>query len=165
MKIHFQFIFFAIWSIWASILPLIAWKPPARSWSPSEFVMSFNIDPSFLGCSVKLKIIKRFLCRRPCFQTIFPFLVTMMSFLKAKIRFYSNFASIFSPIKHNSSVLFLSSNITYFGQKQPIKVQMFEIFECLGQNLLNSCSQFWTDKSIPLWILHHSSLSWHVTPL
>ena len=31
---------------------------------------------------------------------------------------------------------FLSSNIIYFGQKQLIKVQIFEIFECLGQNLL-----------------------------
>ena len=43
---------------------------------------------------------------------------------------------------------FLSSNIIYFGQKQPIKVQIFEIFECSCQNLLNSSCQFWTDKSI-----------------
>ena len=31
---------------------------------------------------------------------------------------------------------FLNSNIIYFGQKQPIKVQIFKISECLGQNLV-----------------------------
>ena len=60
---------------------------------------------------------------------------------------------------------FFSSNITYFGQKQPVKVQIFEIFKCSGQNLSNSSCQFWTDKSIPLQIWYHSSLSWHKTPL
>ena len=60
---------------------------------------------------------------------------------------------------------FFSSNIIYFGQKQPIKVQIFEIFECSGQNSSNSSCQFWTDKSIPLQILHHSSLPWHITSL
>ena len=42
---------------------------------------------------------------------------------------------------------FLSWNIIYFGQKQPIKVKIFEIFECSGQNLLNYSFQFCTDKS------------------
>ena len=40
---------------------------------------------------------------------------------------------------------FLSWTTIYCGQKQPIKVQIFEIFECSGQNLLNSC-QFWTSQ-------------------
>ena len=31
--------------------------------------------------------------------------------------------------------------------------------------LLNSPCQFWNDKSIPLQIMHHSSLLWHITPL
>ena len=44
-------------------------------------------------------------------------------FLKEKISFPSNFASIFSAIKHIFSVLF-SSNIIYSGQKQPIKKQI-----------------------------------------
>ena len=44
------------------------------------------------------------------------------------------------------SLYFLSWSIIYFGQKQPIKVQIFEIFECLGQNLLNSSCQFWTSQ-------------------
>ena len=60
---------------------------------------------------------------------------------------------------------FFSSNILNFVQKKPIKVQVFEIFEYLGQNLLNSWCQFWTDKSIPLQFWHHSSLSWDITPL
>ena len=41
-----------------------------------------------------------------------------------------------------TSLYFLSWSIIYFGQKQPIKVQIFEIFECLGQNLLNSSCRF-----------------------
>ena len=37
------------------------------------------------------------------------------------------------------------------------KVKIFEIFECLGQNLLNSLCQFWNDKSIlfQIWIILH----------
>ena len=44
MKIYFQFYFFAIWSIPAPILPMIAWKGPASSWSPSELAMFFNTE-------------------------------------------------------------------------------------------------------------------------
>ena len=65
----------------------------------------------------------------------------------------------YSASSNITLLCFLSSNITYFGQKQPIKVQTFEIFECLGQNLLKSSRRFWTDKSISFQILYHSSLS------
>ena len=44
-------------------------------------------------------------------------------------------------------------------------MKMFETFKCSGQNSSNSSCQFWNDKSIPLQILHHSSLSWQITPL
>ena len=40
----------------------------------------------------------------------------LIPFLKAQVSFPSNFASIFSTVKHNSSVLF-SSSIIYFCQK------------------------------------------------
>ena len=60
---------------------------------------------------------------------------------------------------------FFSSNNIYFAQKEHIKMKIFETFKCLGQNSSNSSCQFWNDKSIPLQILHHSSLSWHITPL
>ena len=58
-----------------------------------------------------------------------------------------------------------SSNNTYFAQKEHIKMKIFETFKYLGQNSSNSSCQFWNDKSIPLQILNHSSLPWHVAPL
>ena len=59
---------------------------------------------------------------------------------------------------------FISNNI-YFAPKEHIKIKIFENFKWVGQNSSNSSSQFWSDKSISLQILHHSSLSWHVIPL
>ena len=60
--------------------------------------------------------------------------------------------------------LFSSKNI-YFAQKEHIKIKIIETFKCSGQNSSNSSCQFWNDKSIPLHILHHSSLSRHITSL
>ena len=60
---------------------------------------------------------------------------------------------------------FFSSNNTYFAQKEPIKVEIFENFECSGEILLNSLCQFWNGKSIPLQILYLSSVSWKIIPL
>ena len=53
----------------------------------------------------------------------------------------------------------LSPNITYFGQKQLIKVQIFETQKYLDQNSLRS-GHFWNKTSV-----HHSSVSWDITPL
>ena len=85
---------------------------------------------------------------------------------------FPNHKSIFLRILNHSSVpwkiiplYFFSSKIIFFGQKQPIKVQIFEIFECSGHNPSNCSCQCWIDKPIPLQILHHSSLSWNITPL
>ena len=60
---------------------------------------------------------------------------------------------------------FFSSNNIYFAQKEPIKMKIFETFECSGQILSNSLCQFWNDESIPLQILYRSSVSWKITPL
>ena len=60
---------------------------------------------------------------------------------------------------------FSSSNNIYFAQKEHIKMNICETFKCSGQNSSISSCQFWNDKSIPLQILHHSSLSWHITSL
>ena len=83
-----------------------------------------------------------------------------------------NDKSILLQILYPSSVswksnplYFFSSNNIYFAQKDPIKVKIFETFKCSGQNLSNFSCQFWNDKSIPLHIFHHFSLSWHITPL
>ena len=85
---------------------------------------------------------------------------------------FPNNKSIFLQILHHSSMsrkitplyLFSLNNI-YFAQKERIKVKIFEIFECSGQNLLNSLCKFWNDKSIPLETLYPSSVLWKITPL
>ena len=40
------------------------------------------------------------------------------------------------------SYTFFSSKIMYFIQKKPVKVQIFEIFECSGRNSTNSSCHF-----------------------
>ena len=70
---------------------------------------------------------------------------------------------------HSSSwkvtpLYFFRSNIIYFAQKEPMKVQIFETFECSGQNSLNSC-HFWNNKLVFLQILHHYWVLWDMTPL
>ena len=69
-----------------------------------------------------------------------------LSFLKQQISFISNFFYQSLVPSNITSLYFLSWIIIYLGQKQPIKVQIFEIFECLSQNLLNSSCQFWTSQ-------------------
>ena len=49
----------------------------------------------------------------------------LMSFLKAQVTFALKFASSFSPIRHNSSVPFYSSNIIYFRQRNQLKSKSF----------------------------------------
>ena len=88
-----------------------------------------------------------------------------MSFLKTQVSFLSNVASIFTAMRQNSPTFFQRKHFIYLVQKKPINVQIFEIFGCSSQNSSNSSCQFWTDKSVPLQILHHSSYSWHITPL
>ena len=63
----------------------------------------------------------------------------------------------------NSSVFFFSSNNIYFAQKEHIKMKIFETFKCSGQYSSNFSCQLWNEKSIPLQILRHSSLSWKIT--
>ena len=92
------------------------------------------------------------------------FVKFLMSILKRQVDSFPNFVSLFSFMKDYSSVLFSSNNI-YFAQKEPIKMKIFETFNCLGQKLWNSSCQLWNDKSVPFQMLHHSSLSWQITPL
>ena len=80
--------------------------------------------------------------------------------------------SFFFQILHHSSMswkitplYFFSSNNIYFAQKEPIKVKIFEAFECSGQNLTNSLCKFLNDKLIPLQILYPPAVSWKITPL
>ena len=80
--------------------------------------------------------------------------------------------SVFLQILHQSSMswkitplYFFSSKNTYFAQKEPIKVKIFETFECSGYKLSNFSCQFWNDESIPLQILYSSSVSWKIITL
>ena len=92
------------------------------------------------------------------------FVKFLKSILKLQVDSSPSFASLFSFMKDNSSALFNSNNV-YFAQKEPIKMKIFETFKCLGQNSSNSSCQLWNDKSVPLQLLHNSSLSWQITPL
>ena len=64
-----------------------------------------------------------------------------------------------------TSLYFFSSNNIYFPQKEPIKIKIFETFECSGHILSNSLCQFWNNESIPLQILYSSAVSWKITSL
>ena len=44
-----------------------------------------------------------------------------MSFLKAQVIFPSNFSSVFSAIKHNSSILFLAQKLCTLVKSSPLK--------------------------------------------
>ena len=72
------------------------------------------------------------------------------------------FACFFSVTKDNYSVLSPVKRYN-FARKRPIKVQIFETFECSNQNSPNSC-HFWNNKLVFLQILHRSSVSWNITP-
>ena len=85
---------------------------------------------------------------------------------------FPSIKSLFLQILHHSSMswkitplYFFSSNNIYFAQKEPIKIKIFETFECSGHILSNSLCQFWNNESIPLQILYSSSVSWKITPL
>ena len=85
---------------------------------------------------------------------------------------FPNHKPIFLQILHHSLVpwkitplYFFGSNIIYFGQKRAHQSAGFETSECSVQNSSNPSCQCWNGRSIPLQILHHSSLSWHITPL
>ena len=56
-----------------------------------------------------------------------------------------------SPVSWKIIPLYFSSSKNiYFAQKEPTKMTIFEIFECLDQILSNSSCQFWNEDSIPL---------------
>ena len=78
--------------------------------------------------------------------------------------FSSNFASFFIVMIHNASVNFKLINVL-FWTKESHQSPNFEIFECSGKNLPNPSCYFPNHKSVFLQVLHHSSVSWNITPL
>ena len=60
---------------------------------------------------------------------------------------FPNYKSVFLQTLHHSSVSckitslhFFRSNVIYFAQTEPMKVQILETYECSGQSSPNSCS-------------------------
>ena len=94
------------------------------------------------------------------------FVKLVMSFLKAQVSFPSNFASIFSATKHNSSVIFypkhyiLWSKAVYqsvnFWDFQGLESEFVKFFMSVLKRKVNSSSDFLAFFSV---IRHNSSVS------
>ena len=108
---------------------LVSWKITALDFFRSNITRTDISKCTFLGLlSARIKI-----------HQIFVIFETAKQF---SLKFFYQ-----SWMPSNITLLyFLSWGIIYFGQKGPIKVQIFEIFECSGRNLLNSSCQFWTSQ-------------------
>ena len=87
-----------------------------------------------------------------------------MSILKRQVSFSSIFVSFFIVMTHNASVNFKVIHFLLWA-KGSHQSSSFDNFECSGENLPNSSCHFPSNKSVFLQILHHSSISWEITPL
>ena len=87
-----------------------------------------------------------------------------MSILKCQSNSSSNFASFFIVMTYNSSVEF-KLILFILWIKGSHQYPNSETFNCSGENLLYSSCHFPNHKSVFLQILHHSSVSWKITPL
>ena len=141
-------------------MPILKWQVS----SSSDFALFFVVMTN--NYSMNFKLIHFLLWMKGLILSLFwdfrvlwwRFAKFLMSYSKPQVTFSPNFGSLFSVTKDNSSILFRSS-VMYFAQKEPIKVQIFETFECLGQNSPNLC-RFWNKKSVFLQIM-----SWDINPL
>ena len=88
----------------------------------------------------------------------------LMSILKWQVNFSSNFALFFIFMTHNSSVDF-KLILFLLWIKGSHHYPNFETLNCSGENLPYSSCHFPNHKSVFLQILHHSSMSWKITPL
>ena len=80
-------------------------------------------------------------------------------------RFLSNFCLTLQCYERWLLCTFLVETIYALFKRSPLKQNFLRLSSARVKNLLNSSFQFWNDKLIPLQILHHSSLPWHITPL
>ena len=64
-----------------------------------------------------------------------------------KVRVYSNFTSLFSAMKYNSTVFFLAQ-ASYTLDKNSSSKWNFWTFEWLGENSPNSSCHIWNQKSV-----------------
>ena len=92
------------------------------------------------------------------------FVQFLMSILKQQINSSPSFASFFITMIHNFSVNF---KLIYFLLciKESHQTRNFETFKHSAENLPNSSCHFPNHKPVFLQILHHSPVSWKITPL
>ena len=75
------------------------------------------------------------------FQSVKIYFIPHLLF-EGKIQFYSQILHQSSVPSNITLLYFFSSNVTYFVQKEPMKVHIFETFKYSRQNLSNSSFQF-----------------------
>ena len=86
-----------------------------------------------------------------------------MPILKRRVDSSRNFVSLFSFIKQYSSVHFLAQIIYTLLKRSTLKWKILRLSSTLVK--IHQIPHASFEMSIPLQILHHSSLSWHITPL
>ena len=87
-----------------------------------------------------------------------------ISILKRQVNSPSSFALIFIVMTHKSSVN-LKVTLFLFWTKGSQQSPTFDTFKCSGEKLPNFSCHFSNHKSVFLQILHHSLVSWKITPL
>ena len=87
----------------------------------------------------------------------------LMSILNRQVNPFSNFASFFIVITQNFPVSF--KLIYLLCIKGPNESPNFENFVCSSEKSPNSSCHFLNHKSVFLQILHHTLVSWNITPL
>ena len=92
------------------------------------------------------------------------FVKSLTWILKWRVNSSSILALFFIVMTHNSSVNFKFINFLLWTKESHQSLN-FDTFECSGEKLPNSSCHFPNQKSVSLQILHHSSVSWKITPL
>ena len=92
------------------------------------------------------------------------FVKFLTSILKRQVSSSSVFVSFSIVMTDNFSVNFTVIQVLLWA-KGSHQSSNFDTFECSGENLPNSSCHFPSNKSVFLQILHHSSMSWEITPL
>ena len=87
------------------------------------------------------------------------FVKFLMSILKRQVDSSPNFASLFTFMKYNSCVLFLASATYTLLKRSPLKWKLVKLLGAQIKICQIPSVNFGT-KSIPLRILHPSSVSW-----
>ena len=138
-------------------IPYVSFE--TRSGFLSKFCIPLQFHERQLLCNVLVQTIYTLLKRSPLKWKFFKLSSVQVKICQIPYINFETTSRFLFQILYPSSVswnitplYFFSSNNLLFAQKEPIKVNIFETFECSGQNLSNSFFQ-----NIPY--------SWKITPL